>query len=171
MNGAVVVKSGRLCVIHRLFVHGLRRRGLERCCFDRVFCIRHLFRNRWIVFPGPQPAGGVRRLTRSGVGFLAPLRRYSRLFVFVIGIARRAPGLLHLVINHRHNGVIGDAALARAIVVQNVTEPKPALLHQWYVLQHRTAAPCPRPRHRMWPVYFVRPQLRRSTKIPRSNVL
>jgi hypothetical protein len=26
--------------------------------------------------------------------------------------------------------VIGDAALARTVVVQNVTEPKPALLHE-----------------------------------------
>ena len=129
MNGAVVIKSRRRCFVHRLFFHGLRRRGLERDCFDRGFCFHHLFRNCCFVFHGPQPAGGVRRLTRSGVGLLAPLRRYSRLFVLVIGIARRAPGLLHLVINHRHDNVVGDAALTRAIVVQNVTEPDPALLH------------------------------------------
>jgi hypothetical protein len=48
----------------------------------------------------------------------------------VIGVAGGASGLLHLVVNHRDDGMIGDAALARAIVVENVTEPKPALLHQ-----------------------------------------
>jgi hypothetical protein len=47
----------------------------------------------------------------------------------MVGVARRASGLLHLVVNHRHDSVIGDAALTRAIVVENVTEPKPALLH------------------------------------------
>jgi hypothetical protein len=48
----------------------------------------------------------------------------------VIGVAGGTSGLFHLVINHRDDGVIRDAALARAIVVKNVTEPKPALLHQ-----------------------------------------
>jgi hypothetical protein len=48
----------------------------------------------------------------------------------VIGVAGGASSLFHLVVNHRDDGVIRDAALARAIVVQNVTEPKPALLHQ-----------------------------------------
>jgi hypothetical protein len=47
----------------------------------------------------------------------------------VVGIAGRAAGLLHLVVDHRYNGVVGDAALTRTVVVQNVTEPKPALLH------------------------------------------
>jgi hypothetical protein len=48
----------------------------------------------------------------------------------VVGIAGRAPGLLHLVLDHRNDDMVGDAALARAVVVKNVTEPKPALLHQ-----------------------------------------
>src|SRR5204863_6410296 len=38
--------------------------------------------------------------------------------------------LLHLVVDHRDDRVVGDAALTRAVVVQNVTEPKPALLHE-----------------------------------------
>jgi hypothetical protein len=49
--------------------------------------------------------------------------------VFVIGVARGAAGLLHLVLDHRYHRVIGNAALTRTVVVQNVTEPKPALLH------------------------------------------
>jgi hypothetical protein len=47
----------------------------------------------------------------------------------MIGVTRRAPGLLHFIVNHRDDGVIRDAALTRAIVVENVTEPGPALLH------------------------------------------
>jgi hypothetical protein len=48
----------------------------------------------------------------------------------VLGIARRTPHLLHLIVDHCHYRVIGDAALARTVVVQDVTEPKPALLHE-----------------------------------------
>jgi hypothetical protein len=61
-------------------------------------------------------------------GFAA-LRRHSGLLVRVIGVARRATRLLHLLINHGDHDMIGDAALTRTIVVQNVTEPEPALLH------------------------------------------
>jgi hypothetical protein len=56
-------------------------------------------------------------------------RGNSRLLVLMVRVARRAARLLHLIVDHRHDGVIGDAALARTVVVQNVTEPKPALLH------------------------------------------
>ena len=56
--------------------------------------------------------------------------RYFGLFVFVIRIAGRAPRLLHVVANHRDHDVVGEPALARAIVVQNVTKPRLALLHQ-----------------------------------------
>jgi hypothetical protein len=48
----------------------------------------------------------------------------------MVGVAGRAASLLHLVFNHRNDRVIGNAALARTVVVQNVTEPKPALLHE-----------------------------------------
>lgn len=61
--------------------------------------------------------------------FLAARWRDASLLVFVIRVARGAARLLHLIVNHRHNRVIGDAAFTRTIVVQNVTEPKPALLH------------------------------------------
>jgi hypothetical protein len=47
----------------------------------------------------------------------------------MVRIARGAARLFHLIINHRHDRVIGDATFTRTIVVQNVTEPKPALLH------------------------------------------
>jgi hypothetical protein len=38
--------------------------------------------------------------------------------------------VFHLVFDDRHDGMIGHAALTRTVVVENVTEPKPALLHQ-----------------------------------------
>jgi hypothetical protein len=78
-----------------------------------LFGIRHVGRHR-----------------RSGRILLSARRGNARLLVFVIRVTRRAARLLHLIVNHRHDRVVGDAALTRTIVVQNVTEPKPALLHE-----------------------------------------
>jgi hypothetical protein len=47
----------------------------------------------------------------------------------VLGIARRAACLLDVFLDHRHDGVVGHAPLARTVVVQYVTETQPALLH------------------------------------------
>jgi len=101
-------------------LHGLRR---DRGSFDgRLFdggffgeCIRQ---RRFFV-----------RARLDDWFLLAARRRHARLFVLVIRVTRHAARLLHLVINHGNNRVIGDAAFTRTIVVQNVTEPKPALLH------------------------------------------
>jgi hypothetical protein len=89
-----------------------------------------LIRSGGFVLGRPQPPGPLRCVTRAGATAFSALRRHPGLLVFVIGVAGSASGLLHLVVNHCNDGVIRDAALARAIVVQNVTEPKPALLHQ-----------------------------------------
>ena len=68
---------------------------------------------------------------RWGDGCLATTGgRDLGLLVFVLRVARGAPRLLHGVVDHRHDRVIGNAALTRTVVVQNVTEPKPALLHE-----------------------------------------
>jgi hypothetical protein len=85
------------------------------CFFDRLllFLIGHIGRYR----------GGERL-------FFAARQRHACLLVFVVRVTRRAARLLHLIVNHRHDDVIGDAAFTRTIVVQNVTEPKPALLHE-----------------------------------------
>jgi hypothetical protein len=48
----------------------------------------------------------------------------------VLRVARRATRLLDLLADHGDDGVVGDTALARAIVVQDVTKPKLALLHE-----------------------------------------
>jgi hypothetical protein len=41
----------------------------------------------------------------------------------MFGVTRRATRLTNFVTDHRHDRVIGETALTRAIVVQNVTEP------------------------------------------------
>jgi hypothetical protein len=69
----------------------------------------------------------LREECRSGA--FAPLRRNLALFVLVLGITHDAACLLDVVVDHRDDGVIGDTALARTIVVQHVAGPKPALLH------------------------------------------
>jgi hypothetical protein len=60
---------------------------------------------------------------------LAALGRDPRLFVLVLRVAGNAARLFDLVVDHRDDGVIGYAALARTVVVQHVTRPEPALLH------------------------------------------
>jgi hypothetical protein len=72
------------------------------------------------------PFGG---FARNSVCPLAAGRRHLRLFVFVVGVARRTPGLLHLIVNHRHDGMVGDTSFPRTVVIEDVTEAKPALLH------------------------------------------
>jgi len=67
--------------------------------------------------------------TGSGFRAFSTRRRDLRPFEFVVRVAGRAACLLDLILNHGHHGMTGDAALAGTVVVQDVTEPKPALLH------------------------------------------
>jgi hypothetical protein len=64
-----------------------------------------------------------------GFGAFSTRRRDLRPFEFVVCVAGSAACLLDLILNHGHHGMTGDAALAGTVVVQDVTEPKPALLH------------------------------------------
>ena len=94
-------------------------------------------RTRWPLPPSDSscgtrfgaPAAHLRVERRRRLG-LAPLPRNLGVFVFVLGVARRAARLLHVVADHRDDGVVGQPPLARAVIVQNVTKPKLALLHQ-----------------------------------------
>jgi hypothetical protein len=52
------------------------------------------------------------------------------MLVLVLGVTGRATGLLDILPHHRHDGVVRQPALARTVIVQNVTKPKLALLHQ-----------------------------------------
>jgi hypothetical protein len=69
------------------------------------------------------------RKGRGRLRFAAKPRNFS-LLVFVLGFAGRAARLFHFRADHRDDGVVGNAAFTRAIVVQNVTKPKLALLHR-----------------------------------------
>ena len=66
---------------------------------------------------------------QRGLGLLAALRRHLAVFVLVLRVADDAAGLLDVVVDHRDDGVIGNTALARTVVVQHVAGPEPALLH------------------------------------------
>ena len=70
-----------------------------------------------------------RRIAGRGIRPLPARRWHLGRFVLMVRIARGTARLLHLVVDHHHDDVIRDAALARTVVIQNVTEPKPALLH------------------------------------------
>jgi hypothetical protein len=99
----------RLVVFHQLFV---------RCVFVDVH------RGR------PRTGACFRVCRRQRTGLPASRRRNPGLLVLMVRVTRGAARLLHRVVNHRDDGVIGNAALARTIVVENVTEPNPALLHE-----------------------------------------
>ena len=60
---------------------------------------------------------------------LATRRRHLCFLVFVLGVANTATRPLDLIVDHRHDGVIGNAALAWTIIVQHVAGPIPAFLH------------------------------------------
>jgi hypothetical protein len=67
----------------------------------------------------------------SGEGLLPPpLGGNPRLLVFVVRVARGAACLLHLVFDHRDDRVVRNPSFARTVIVHDVTEPKPALLHE-----------------------------------------
>ena len=76
------------------------------------------------------------RVQRAGRIGLLPLARNLGVLVFVLGVAGRTPRLLHIGADHRNDCVVRHAAFARTIIVQNVTKPKLALLHQ---ISRRTA--------------------------------
>jgi hypothetical protein len=67
---------------------------------------------------------------QGGRRVFPPLARDLCVFVFVLGLARRATRLLDDIADHRHDGVVRHAPLARTIIIQNVTQPKLALLHK-----------------------------------------
>jgi hypothetical protein len=76
-------------------------------------------------------AGCNLRIQRGGRLVLAPLPRNLGLFVDVLRVACGTAGLFHILANHRDDGVVRNAALARTVIVENVTKPKLALLHQF----------------------------------------
>src|SRR5438128_217484 len=122
MDGAFVGRRGRrLLVLWRRFRDkGSARRRL-RFSFTRLLIV---FRFVIVVSRCHEGRFG------SDVGGLrlSPPWRLAAL-VGVLGVACRTPCLLDVVFDHRHDGVVRHASFARTIVVQNVTETQPALLH------------------------------------------
>jgi hypothetical protein len=126
MDRTIVI--ARLALVHGQWFRLLRFGGrLERGCCDRgVESVSDRFDRLRIEF-GTQRA--FHRLTGSTFGAFSTLRRNTCPFEFVVRLTGGAACLLDLIFDHGHDGMVGDAALARAVIVQNVTEPKPALLH------------------------------------------
>ena len=109
-----------------MFNVGLHSRVLRGHVLHRSVLGRHVPRGGAL----PRRAGGHIGGEYRHALLLLSLRWHSRLLVLVVRVAGRATGLLHLVFNHRDDGVIGDAPFPRTVVVYDVTEPKPALLHE-----------------------------------------
>ena len=141
VNGPVVVEIGSR---ERCFLIGGRR--IKFCNFDRIGRRFELWLWPWLglrlglrndvdverlLFERPRPQQALTRVgRRRRIEFLPAGSGHFRLLVLVIRIARRAARVLHLIANDRDNGVVRNAALARTVVVENVTEPKPALRHR-----------------------------------------
>jgi hypothetical protein len=51
------------------------------------------------------------------------------MLVFMLGVTGRAACLFHVLFDHRHDGVVRHPPFTRAVVIENVTKPKLALLH------------------------------------------
>ena len=126
MDRAVVIARLRSSQRQGIGINFLGRR-LERRCRDRRL------RGVFYRFDGVGIEFGTQRafhgLTGSTFGALSTLWRNTCPFEFMLRIAGSAARLLDLIFDHRHDGMVGDAAFTRAVIVQNVTEPKPALLH------------------------------------------
>ena len=110
--------------------------GLDhRSVFEQIegSCERFLDDDRWFGI-GHRWTCKCRRFSSGAhegrLRLLAPRRRHFGLLIFVVRVARGAACLLHLVFDYCDDRMIRDAALARTVVVQNVTEPNPALLHE-----------------------------------------
>jgi hypothetical protein len=68
-------------------------------------------------------------LEESRRAFLLASARGLTALVRVLGIAGRAPRLFDGLFNHGDDRVIRHTTLTRAVVIQNVSETQPALLH------------------------------------------
>jgi hypothetical protein len=65
---------------------------------------------------------------RPGGVFLSTTGRGAA-FVGVLGVTGRAASLLDVLFHHGNDGVVRHASLPRTVVVHDVTETQPALLH------------------------------------------
>jgi len=117
----------------------LRSRSVvhERGDWRRGLCDRNRFhRHRRVRSSGWRRGDSFRRSVGEHLGVERSLLRLLALawncgvLVFVVRVAGRTSCLLHGLPNHRHDDVIGEPPFAGTIIIQNVTEPRLALLHQ-----------------------------------------
>jgi hypothetical protein len=95
---------------------------------ERADC-RWLGSQSRIVSDSLRPSAGIGRGQRRRGGGFSPRPRNLRVLVLMFCIAGHAAGSLHLLADHRDDGVVGKPAFPRTIVVQDVTKPKLTLLH------------------------------------------
>jgi hypothetical protein len=123
----------------RIGVGGLDLGGRIGGRFERLGCVERIGFVDWffdrhgllsVSHRRPRTRAGLEILGGQRTPLAAARRRHPRPFVFMVRVARRAARLLDGIVDHRHDRMIGNAALARTIVVENVTEPNPALLHE-----------------------------------------
>ena len=76
----------------------------------------------------PFDAGEDFLVERPGGVFLSTTGRGAAL-VGVLGVAGRAASLLDALFHHGNDRVVRHASLARTVIVHDVTETQPALLH------------------------------------------
>ena len=129
MHGTVVVEPGRFGGVQRVVVHDVG--GYQIIKEHGVTAVEHgVIVRRGSGHDESSRLTGICLCQRQLAG-LAPSRdRDLCLFVLVFRVAGGATCLPDLVFDHGDNRMVGDAALTRAVVVENVTEPKPALLHE-----------------------------------------
>jgi hypothetical protein len=127
--------------MHRPLVFGLTGRLAHGVCvlrprrrlggLDWLDGVVRFDRLLWLGCDQGRRVGGLDRYGRGdGRLLLLPRWRNSGLLVLVLGITRGAACPLHLVFDHRDDRMVRDAALARTVVIENVTEPNPAMLHE-----------------------------------------
>jgi hypothetical protein len=85
-----------------------------------------LARSRWYFGVG---LTGQHFLEESRRAFLLASARRLTALIRVLGITGRAPRLFDGLFNHGDDRVIRHTTLTRAVVIQNVSETQPALLH------------------------------------------
>ena len=111
----------------------LGRHGFLNGLFEQLFLLltrpADLFRLVLIVHYSLGRGGGDGRQDGWRLGFF-PLAWHARMLVFMVCVTRRASCLLDVVTDHRDDDVVRQPSLARTVVIENVTRPKLALLHQ-----------------------------------------
>jgi hypothetical protein len=130
VHRTVVIGLGGMFGPRRLWLRrfGCRRTHLVGRDLD---CRAGMDRRRFVVFsfpwlvlfgPGRRGDGYCRARDIGGHGFLSALGQF-RFSVLVFGFTRRTPGLANDVADHCHDCMVADATFARAIVVNEITNP------------------------------------------------